>query len=55
ADPLFCDPENLDLRLHSDSPCAPGGECGLMGALPIGCGPTPAEATTWGRVKVLFR
>ncbi|MBM3318947.1 MAG: hypothetical protein FJY75_13950 [Candidatus Eisenbacteria bacterium] len=55
ADPLFCDPENLDLRLHSDSPCAPGGECGLMGALPIGRGPTPAEATTWGAIKALYR
>lgn len=39
ADPLFCDAPNLDLRLHVDSPCLPGfnPECGLIGALPIGC------------------
>ncbi|MBM3317731.1 MAG: hypothetical protein FJY75_07745 [Candidatus Eisenbacteria bacterium] len=55
ADPLFCDPENLDLSIAADSPCAPGGECGLMGALPVGCGPTPAEATTWGAIKALYR
>ncbi|MBM3318491.1 MAG: hypothetical protein FJY75_11630 [Candidatus Eisenbacteria bacterium] len=55
ADPLFCDPENLDLSIAADSPCAPGGECGLMGALPVGCGPTPAEATTWGAIKGLYR
>jgi len=55
ADPLFCDPARLDLSIAEDSPCAPGGECGLMGALSIGCGPTPAEATTWGAIKGLYR
>jgi len=55
ADPLFCDPARLDLSIATGSPCAPGGECGLMGALSIGCGPTPAEATTWGAIKGLYR
>jgi len=57
ADPLFCGQAGLDLDLSiaTDSPCAPGGECGLMGALPIGCGPTPVEATTWGAIKALYR
>jgi hypothetical protein len=55
VDPLFCDASGLDFRLHSDSPCAPDGECGLIGALPVGCGPTPSEETRWGRIKGLYR
>jgi hypothetical protein len=57
ADPLFCDPENGDLRLDRSSPCAPdqNPDCGLIGAWPVGCGATPAEATTWGALKALFR
>jgi hypothetical protein len=54
-DPLFCDAVNLDLRLSSESPCVPGGDCGQMGALPIGCGPTPVETGTWGAIKALYR
>lgn len=54
-DPLFCDPGSLNLSIAEDSPCAPDGECGLIGALPVGCGPTPAEVTTWGRIKELYR
>ena len=54
-DPLFCDPVNLNLRIHSDSPCAPDGDCGLIGALPIGCGPTLVETGTWGAIKALYR
>lgn len=54
-DPLFCDPVNLDLRVHSDSPCAPDGDCGLIGALPVGCGPTAVERGTWGAIKALYR
>lgn len=43
-DPLFCDAAARDLRLRSDSPCAPGaGDCGLIGALDVGC--TAAVAT----------
>lgn len=36
-DPLFCDPGNGDLHLEAGSPCAPGGECGVMGAWAVGC------------------
>jgi len=58
-DPLFCDPENLDFTLHADSPCAPfsppNPECDLIGAWPVGCGPTPTVATTWGQIKTLFK
>ncbi len=37
ADPLFCDPMAPDLRIDADSPCAQG-DCGLIGAWPVGCG-----------------
>ncbi len=40
-DPLFCDPENDDFRLHEDSPCAPFSQpnpgCDLIGAWAVGC------------------
>ncbi len=55
ADPLFCDPAAGDLRLQEGSPCAPGTECDLMGAWPVGCDVTPAAETTWGAIKALFR
>jgi hypothetical protein len=41
ADPRFCDPAAEDYRLSADSPCAPENAppgCGLIGALPVGCG-----------------
>jgi hypothetical protein len=46
-----------NLMLHSDSPCAPenSGGCGLMGALPVGCGPVSVREMSWGRAKSLFR
>jgi hypothetical protein len=40
ADPLFCDPTHDDFTLAATSPCAPEnspGECGLIGAWPVGC------------------
>jgi len=55
ADPLFCAPEVGDFTLHGDSPCAPGGECGLIGAWPVGCDPTPTVQTTWGAIKAMHR
>ncbi len=55
-DPLFCDLPAGDLHLCSDSPCAPeqSGACGLIGALPVGCGScgvTPLTPSTWGQIK----
>ncbi len=49
ADPLFCKNDasaTLDLRLQSDSPCAPGRNptnprAGLLGSGTVGCGPVP--------------
>lgn len=54
ADPLFCDPASGDLRLHENSPCAPGSECDLIGAWPVGCGQTPVSSSTWGEIKAMF-
>jgi hypothetical protein len=55
-DPLFCDPDNEDFTLREDSPCAPAnsGGCGLIGAVPVGCGATALEPTTWGAIKASF-
>jgi hypothetical protein len=61
ADPMFCNPEALDLTVHSDSPCAEGNtpECGQIGAWSVGCGgtavPPNAEPMSWGRVKERYR
>jgi hypothetical protein len=58
-DPLFCDPGYGDFTLHENSPCAPfrppNEECDLIGALPVGCGPTAIKMTTWGAIKAMFR
>jgi hypothetical protein len=61
-DPIFCDAENGDLTLRSDSPCLPwtppNEECDLIGAWPLGCAassvpePESVVSTTWGRIKV---
>jgi len=58
ADPLFCGTSNY--YLHSDSPCAPGNhpdgiDCGLIGPLPVGCGPVSVETKTWGSIKAMYR
>jgi hypothetical protein len=80
ADPHFCSPIFSNPVLHSglpsfslkpDSPCAPGNhpngdDCGLIGALGIGCASTPGigggegkppalEETTWGRIRAGYR
>jgi predicted outer membrane repeat protein len=43
-DPMFCDAENGDFSISSDSPCSCDGTgatvCGLIGARPAGCGTT---------------
>jgi hypothetical protein len=59
-DPLFCDVEEGDYTLDGCSPCLPGNhpdgvDCGLIGALGQGCGATPVEETSWGRIKALYR
>lgn len=55
ADPLFCDAPSEDFRLQEGSPCAPGEECDLMGAWPVGCGGTPTEEVSGGALKALFQ
>jgi len=43
-DPRFCNPDSNDFLLSEISPCAPdnNAECGLIGALPVGCTATVA-------------
>jgi len=57
-DPLFCDPADGDFHIDAASPCAPfspgNPECDLVGAWPVGCGPTPVTPATWGRIKALY-
>jgi hypothetical protein len=56
-DPLFCNMPGGDYTIDVDSPCAPAGSggCGLIGALPVGCGTTATQSATWGAVKKSFR
>jgi hypothetical protein len=57
ADPLFCDLENGNLTLSSNSPCLPGNhpnQCGSVGALGAGCGVSGvAEAGLGERPRVM--
>ncbi|MBN1628434.1 MAG: hypothetical protein JW990_01600, partial [Thermoleophilia bacterium] len=57
-DPLFCDLPGDDFTLYATSPCAPftppNEDCDLIGAWPVGCGPTTAKAVTWGAIKAMF-
>jgi predicted outer membrane repeat protein len=55
ADPLFCDAGAEDFTLNSHSPCLPGNTplgCGLVGALPVGCGDAPLGLWTWPLVTL---
>jgi hypothetical protein len=56
-DPLFCDIAGGDFTIDAASPCAPAHSsgCGLIGALPVGCGTTAVESATWGSIKASFR
>jgi hypothetical protein len=59
ADPGFCK-AGIDWSICSDSPCAPehSGKCGLIGALPVGCGDCGVQTvtpTTWGQIKYQAR
>lgn len=60
ADPRFCNRAGKDFGLDADSPCLPGNhpdgsDCGLIGALPQGCGGHAVEPLTWGAIKTLYR
>ncbi len=58
-DPEFCGASAGNFFLQSDSPCAPGNppmsECGLIGALPVGCSTVPFEQRTWGAIKSIYK
>lgn len=55
-DPLFCGMAAGDYTIDAASPCAPehSGSCGLIGALPMGCGATAVVPSTWGSIKTAF-
>ncbi len=59
VDPMFCAAEGGNLSLCADSPAtALNSDCGLIGALEVGCGtcgPVAIEATNWGTVKSMYR
>jgi predicted outer membrane repeat protein len=62
ACPSFCDLSAADYMLCDESPCLPGNhpsgyECGLIGALGVGCicGPSHTEPSTWGAIKAMYR
>jgi hypothetical protein len=56
--PLFCNERAGDLTIATGSPCAaehaPGG-CGRIGALDPSCTVSAVKATSWGRIKDMFR
>ena len=54
VDPQFCDAATGDYTLSEDSP-AIAGTCGQIGAFGIGCGTVSLNATSWSRVKALYR
>jgi hypothetical protein len=57
ADPFYCGADADNFHVRSDSPCAPENSsgCGLIGALPVGCGPVSTTQRTWGRIKETYR
>ena len=48
---------NGDFTVQKYSPCAPPGvtDCGLVGALGVGCGPVAVEALSWAKIKEQYR
>jgi hypothetical protein len=59
VDPRFCDMASDNLTLCANSDCLPENNSWneLVGAAPEGCSAcdSPAEATTWGAIKGLYR
>lgn len=57
VDPLFCGLDasagRFDVRLQNGSPVADG-ECGLLGAQPVGCTSTAVQPVTWSQLKRLY-
>ena len=56
ANPEFCDFRGLDLTLRRNSPAAPGvtPDCGLIGALDVGCLES-LEASGWSAPRASHR
>jgi Periplasmic copper-binding protein (NosD) len=60
VDPQFCGVvDSGNYHLQADSPCAPGnhpegGDCGLIGAVGVGCGAVPTRTVTWGSIKAIY-
>ncbi len=59
GDPLFRGEQNpvLPYSIDVESPCAPeGNACGvLIGCRNVGCGASNVSATTWGKLKAIYR
>jgi predicted outer membrane repeat protein len=57
ADPLHCDPVLGEFHLAANSPCsADSSACATpIGALPVGCDPSPVERRSWGAIKAGYR
>ena len=55
-DPKFCNLAVGDFEIDMTSPCAPNNSanCGLIGALSVGCQVVQERHATWGRLKALF-
>lgn len=56
-DPLFCGAPAGDFTIDAASPCAPANnpECGLIGALGVGCETSTVRPASWGEIKSMFR
>ncbi len=58
VDPEFCssDPDaDRNWTIQIDSPCMPTDDCDYRGAWQEGCGTSPVEDSTWGRIKAAYR
>lgn len=56
-DPLFCGAPDGDFSIDAASPCAPANspQCGLIGALGVGCESSVVNPASWGQIKAMFR